>query len=318
MLRRSFLVLGLTAGLLGLAISSDTKAAKSRDFQFTVTAKLKDLKPGQKYRLWVPVPKNSQEQSAQLVERRSNGTSQETTEGQYGNKMIYVEGIAQISEVDYSHTYQVTRKEVVAPLTDGKVLERFTKADAKVPSGGKSLKLIEGKTLPTDEMSKARIFYDAIFNHMKYDKTGTGWGQGDSEWACDSGKGNCTDFHAIFTSLSRAHQIPSKFEIGFSIPTPRGQGEIPGYHCWAFFHAKDKGWVPVDISDASKNPQMKDYLFGNLTEDRVTMTVGRDITLEPKQAAGPLNFFVYPYAEVDGQPWPKDKIVQKFNYRDGK
>jgi hypothetical protein len=60
--------------------------------------------------------------------------------------------------------------------------------------------------------------------------------------------------------------------------------------------------VGVDISEADKNPLMKDYYFGNLTADRVTFSVGRDLTLEPPQAAGPVNFLVYPYTEVDGKP----------------
>ena len=42
--------------------------------------------------------------------------------------------------------------------------------------------------------------------------------------------------------------------------------------------------MPVDISEANKNPKMKDYYFGNLTEDRVTFTTGRDIDLVPEQS----------------------------------
>ena len=76
-----------------------------------------------------------------------------------------------------------------------------------------------------------------------------------------------------------------------------------------------KGWVPVDISEANKNPKMKDYYFGNLTEDRVTFTTGRDIDLVPKQDGAPLNFFIYPYVEVDGKPYPADKVERKFASR---
>jgi hypothetical protein len=39
----------------------------------------------------------------------------------------------------------------------------------------------------------------------------------------------------------------------------------------------EKGWVPVDISEANRNPELKEYYFGNLTEDRVRFTTGRDI-----------------------------------------
>src|SRR5262249_59957846 len=102
------------------------------------------------------------------------------------------------------------------------------------------------------------------------------------------------------------------------LPEKRGVGEVPGYHCWAFFHPKGKGWVPVDISEANKNPKMQDYYFGNLTEDRVTFSTGRDLELTPKQEGEPLNFFVYPYVEVGGKVVPQEKIAKKFAFKDEK
>ena len=73
-------------------------------------------------------------------------------------------------------------------------------------------KVTRGK--PTD-LEKARAIYDYVVSTMRYDKTGTGWGNGDIYWACDTQSGNCTDFHALFTGLSRAVGIPAKFVIGF-------------------------------------------------------------------------------------------------------
>ena len=135
-------------------------------------------------------------------------------------------------------------------------------------------------------------------------------------WVCDSRTGNCTDFHSLFISWSRANKIPARFEIGFPLPTERGEGQIKGYHCWAMFHTEDHGWVPVDISEADKHPKMKEYYFGNLTADRVGFSVGRDIVLTPKQEGPPLNYFVYPYVEVDGKPLPKEQIELRFSYKD--
>jgi transglutaminase-like putative cysteine protease len=150
---------------------------------------------------------------------------------------------------------------------------------------------------------------------MKYDKSLTGWGRGDAVWAYDCKCGNCTDFHSLFISLARANKIPAKFEIGFSLPPQRGSGDVAGYHCWAWFRDAT-GWVPVDISEANKDPKMKEYYFGNLTEDRVVFTTGRDLTLAPKQDGEPLNYFVFPYAEVGGKPLAADRIKRKFTYKD--
>jgi hypothetical protein len=47
------------------------------------------------------------------------------------------------------------------------------------------------KGAPTP-LLKARAVYACVLAHMHYDKTGSGWGQGDIHWACDAGRGNCT------------------------------------------------------------------------------------------------------------------------------
>jgi len=149
---------------------------------------------------------------------------------------------------------------------------------------------------------------------MSYDKSGTGWGNGDIYWACDAKRGNCTDFHALFIGLNRAVGIPAKFAIGFPLPPERGQGEIGGYHCWAEFYLKGYGWVPIDASEAWKNPDKRGYFFGAHDENRVQFTIGRDIVLAPRQVGDPLNFFIYPYVEVDGQPF--QKVERSFRYQD--
>ena len=110
-------------------------------------------------------------------------------------------------------------------------------------------------------------------------------------------------------------RIPAKFEIGFPLPDKRGAGDVAGYHCWAKFRPEGKGWIPVDISEANKHPEMRDYYFGNLTEDRVAFSTGRDLTLVPKQDGGPVNFLIYPYVEVDGKVWPQDRIEKQFSFQ---
>src|SRR5262249_39668848 len=117
-------------------------------------------------------------------------------------------------------------------------------------------------------------------------------------------------------SLSRSQKIPARFEIGFPLPQKRGSGEVPGYHCWAFFRPEGKRWVPVDISEANKDPRKRDYYFGNLSEDRVAFSVGRDIDRVPGGPGKPLNLFIYPHAEVDGKEWPQAKVAKKFTFKD--
>jgi len=149
----------------------------------------------------------------------------------------------------------------------------------------------------------SRSRYDYVLASMDYDKTVPGWGNGDSERACDVRKGNCTDFHSLFMSLSRAAGVPVVFEMGY--PTlPAGEtNRRGGYHCWAWFYDDDSSsWSPVDISEADKHPEKAEFFFGHLDADRITFSRGREIEL-PGMHGAPLNYLpVGAYAEVDGVP----------------
>jgi transglutaminase-like putative cysteine protease len=136
---------------------------------------------------------------------------------------------------------------------------------------------------------------------MSYDKQTPGWGQGDTRRACRLAKGNCTDFHSLFISLARAQGIPCRFDIGFQIPSVRRQPPIEGYHCWAEYWSREEGWVPVDASEASKHPDRRAFYLGTLDENRIRMSTGRDVR-SPGMHGEPLNYFIFPYGEVDGKP----------------
>lgn len=164
------------------------------------------------------------------------------------------------------------------------------------------------------DLEKARAIYDKVSGMMSYDKSGTGWGRGDALYACDAKRGNCTDFHALVIGMARSVGIPARFAIGVSLPESRGSGEIPGYHCWAELYIRDRGWVPVDASEGSKNPPKRDYFFGHHDENRLEFSRGRNLMLNPAQKGQSLNFFVYPYAEVNGRP--HDTIERTITFRD--
>jgi hypothetical protein len=75
--------------------------------------------------------------------------------------------------------------------------------------------------------------------------------------------------------------------------------------------------VPVDPSDVLKyhlknncdtsSPEAqnaRDYFFGAQTETYIDFYASDDVILSPAQDGGVLNYFMYPYAEVDGEPLP--------------
>ena len=136
-----------------------------------------------------------------------------------------------------------------------------------------------------------------VYLRAKNDKTDYTFGNGNSKYACDIGVGNCTDYHSYFMSLCRTLDIPARFHMGFSIPNKENEreGKVGGYHCWADYYTDEKGWTPVDISEADKDPDKADYFFGTVNKNRVEFVVGRDLIL--KNRTDSENFFIYPIVE---------------------
>ncbi|MHC4183039.1 MAG: transglutaminase-like domain-containing protein, partial [Planctomycetota bacterium] len=141
-------------------------------------------------------------------------------------------------------------------------------------------------------------------------RNGEGWGQGDAVYACNVKTGNCTDFHSYFIALSRSIGIPSRFAIGAAIPSSRNEGGIHGYHCNAEFYAEGKWW-PVDISEADKYSNLSSYYFGRHPANRIELSRGRDLVVEPGPVTGPINFLAHPVLEIGGKP---AKIKAQFSF----
>ena len=318
-----FLLLALTTPN-AVAAGDDSPNPKKREFLFTYGTTITKLKPGQKARIWLPIPPTTQVQKTQVLLKKLPGKVQRTRDKTFGNSFYYIEAKANADgRIPLAVSYRIRRSEVIGdkdnvPEQD---IKRFLQANRFVPVKGKPLSLLpKDKQLPANQMKLGQELFRIVNKHMKYSKKGKGWGRGDAVWACDSGYGNCTDFHSLFISLSRSQGVPAKFEIGFALPEKRGNGAIKGYHCWAYFQPKGHGWIPVDISQANqakeKDPKLAQYLFGNLTENRVTFSVGRDLVLEPKQSGSPLNYFIYPHVEVDGEPYDRERVISQFFFQD--
>lgn len=305
--------------------------AKLRRFSFHYKFRVKDLKPmgdaaQNLVRVWLPCAASTDCQEVTRLEATAPAELSEHNESRYGNSLLYLEtAIPETGEFTVDVPYEVVRREVLQAATppdpDAEKLNdmlrsQFLAADKMVPTTGKSVEMLKSVDLPEDPCHLARQLYDLVDAHVVYKKEGTGWGRGDTNWVCDSGYGNCTDFHSLFISLARSQGLPSRFEIGFSIPTDKTAGPIAGYHCWAWFFADMRGWVPVDISEADKHPELKEYYFGNLTADRVMFSLGRDLELVPQPASEPLNFFIYPHIEVGGQVLPKENVELQFSFAD--
>jgi hypothetical protein len=315
-----WLVVSCSAASATLAVQ-DTTGMKSRSFEFKYGATITEVPKGASVRVWFPIAEENRQQKVTRISADTPVGMQVNRDQDYNNLIGYFELKSENGDdVKFGVSYDVVRYEAgvddSAKMLTPEQRKLFLSANSLVPIEGKPLELIKGISFPDDAMEVGHSLYNVVDEHLKYDKSKPGYGDGNVLWACDSKTGNCTDFHSLFISLARSRSVPARFEIGFPVPSDSKEGEIGGYHCWAWFHVEGKGWAPVDISEADKHPEMKDYYFGKLTTDRVSISSGRDIVLVPKSESGPINYFVYPHVEVDGKPWSKEKIQLDFSFRE--
>jgi len=303
----------------------------ARTFHFTYNFTVKDIPPGAKQvRVWVPVPQTDPHQTVHVLAVKAPVKTRMPQEPEYGNRMMYAEiQNPAPGKAEFTLDYKITRREYSRgdyaqlrqadqkPTVVAASMTRLISPDTLIPTDGKIKAMaleVTGSQVGT--VAKAKAGYDYLFTNMRYDKTGSGWGRGDAVWACDAKHGNCTDFHSPFIGMLRVDGIPARFDIGFPLPENKDKGDISGYHCWAEFYTPKIGLIPVDISEAWKAKEKVDYFFGSVDANRVQFSTGRDIALSPKQDGPALNYFVYPYVEVDGKIY--DKLDKQFSFEEVK
>lgn len=308
---------------LFLAFALPALAQNSRHFTFHYAFTVKNLSAAKRVRIWIPAAQSDAYQEVRVVSAKGDLPLKKQRESKYGNDVYFAEVlISQQAELHFDIEYDVMRQEriglrnaaqVVPASLSTKERQQDLQPDALVPTSGLpadlAAKVTQGKSQP---LEKARAIYDYVLATMRYDKTGTGWGRGDVLYACDAKKGNCTDFHSLFIAMARSQGIPARFEIGFPLPADKRSSEIAGYHCWSDFYVDGKGWIPVDISEAWKHQEKRDYFFGSHDVNRVQFSMGRDLRLNPPQEGKPLNYFVYPYVEVEGKEYPNVSLAFSF------
>lgn len=284
---------------------------KAMSFDITYTTEIiKPPKRGGKVEFWIPLAQSDQEQKITRLAIDSPLEFHITRESVYGNKMLHI-GPAQVKGGEsLSVEYRVRRK-TSGPIVDlqedpekHRILAVREKWNPNITTFVE--KLVGGEKNP--EKIAEKIYY-ALVDLLTYDNTILGCGQGISRWIFETKKGRCDDFHALFRTMMIYKSVPVRWEQGIPLPYPSVlaesgaiEGDCTGAHCWARYYAGGGKWVPVDISEADKREDLRDYFFGKITPNRFKLSTGRDIILNPPQKLEPLNTFPYTHAETDGLP----------------
>lgn len=300
-------------------ISASAVGARTFEFEYDVT--VPPIREGEgELHLFIPLPVEDARQRVLSEDIASSVPGVIETEPLHGNRYYHASAPSSGEPLRVTLRVIVDRRVATArAATPEEDLTPFLAENARVKIGhpilAPMLEEVRAVAGPGATPEKARAIYDWVVDNIEYKKVGSGWGNGDTFWACNERYGNCTDFHAMFTSLARTEGIPARFEIGFPIPEDRTEGLIGGYHCWVEFHLPETGWFPIDASEAFKHPEKRELFYGTHPADRIHFTTGRDLRLGPDHAGPALNYFVYPYVEVDGKPW-RGEIEKTFRYRE--
>lgn len=307
--------------LLVLLFAAAISEAKARSGEVTFDIKVEAPESSKDVRLWIPYPMSDNDQTIEDVKIAGNYSySGIYREKETGAVALYAEWTKPSSERVMTVSFKASALERVKkdfPLTESDMpvdvkpyLEgsKFLPVDGKVKEVADSI--VKGKTTVKE---RARAVYDWVVENTFRDPDIKGCGTGDVDRVLAEKSGKCADISSVYVALARAAGVPSREVFGLRLGKKAEEDMTGGHHCWAEFYLPGYGWVPVDPADVRKamlveKLELKDagkyreYYYGAVDEYRIALARGgRGYYLSPPQKDGPINYFMYPYAEVDGK-----------------
>jgi len=288
-------------------------------------------------RVWIPYPVSNSTQDISNV--RINGNFLHSGiygEKETGNLALYAEWIQPAKDRAITLTFNATTKELIKrdfPTVESAIpveIKEYLQSTAFIPTDGKVREIALRITKNKKKISaKARAVYLWVIENTVRDPDVKGCGTGEVEKVLAKKGGKCADISSVFVSIARAAGVPAREVFGLRLGKKDDEDMTGGHHCWAEFYVPGYGWVPADPSDVRKAMLAEkldiksaknyiDYYFGAVDEYRVALARGgRGYFLNPRQNDGPLNYFMYPYAEVNGKSleWLAAQTDLKFKIR---
>ncbi len=275
---------------------------------------------GNEVQLWIPYPESDSNQT--ISEPLLHGDYAEAKvvrDKVFNTPMLYARWDKSASSRKLSLSFQAGRKEVTRPAFPAKEAvwnpEDYAKYLAPTslgPIDGKIKKLadeiIQDKTTV---LVKAKAIYDWTVENTFRDPATRGCGKGDVCKLLKKPGGKCADISSVYIALARAAGVPAREILGIRMGKKEVQDVTSWQHCWAEFYLPGHGWVAVDPADvrkkmlrekleltSSETEKYRDYFWGGLDPFRVQLGEGRDLVLNPPQHGEPVNYLMYPFAQV--------------------
>lgn len=295
---------------------------------------------GQDTQLWIPYPITDTDQTITNIQVDGDySASGVYTDATFQTPMLYARWRSGAKKRTVTLSFDVTRQEVVRrafPAREGewdpRDFELYLAPTRLGPIDGEVKQLADSITAgQTTVLGKARALYDWTCDNTFRNPDTRGCGVGDVYQLLKEPGGKCTDISSVFVALARAAGVPAREVFGLRQGKQPAQEITRWQHCWAEFYLPGYGWVPVDPADVrkmmyqqgleladSKTAEYRDYFWGGVDPYRIKLGEGRDLVLNPRHAGPPVNYLMYPFAQVGGRTldWlDPETFAYKITYR---
>ncbi|OGT29548.1 MAG: hypothetical protein A2W28_07165 [Gammaproteobacteria bacterium RBG_16_51_14] len=312
-------ILGVLLCALFISPGSSMASDRSGEVELAVTIAAPD--DSKDVRVWIPYPVSDNVQDISNV-RISGNFSQSGIYGEKetGNLALYAEWTTPTKDRAITLTFDATARELIKkdfPAVEPAIpveIKEHLKSTTFIPTDGKVREIALSVTNDKQMISeKARAVYRWVVENMTRDPDVKGCGTGEVEIQIVKRSGKCADISSVFVSIARAAGVPAREVFGLRLGKKDDEDMTGGHHCWSEFYVPGYGWVPADAADVRKIMLVEeldlkgaqdhiDYYFGGVDQYRIALARGgRGYYLNPRQNDGPLNYFMYPYAEVNGK-----------------
>ena len=308
----------LLCALLAFPCASMAKE-RSGEVELAVTIAAPD--DSKDVRVWIPYPASDNVQDISNVRIKGNfSQSGIYREKETGNLALYAEWTTPTKDRAITLTFDATGRELIRkdfPAVEPAIpveIQEYLKSTKFIPTDGKIREIALSITNDKQKISeKARAVYQWVVENTVRNPDVKGCGTGEVEKVLAQRGGKCADISSVFVSIARAAGVPAREVFGLRLGKKDEEDMTSGHHCWSEFYVPGYGWVPADAADVRKimladkldlkGAQDKiDYYFGGVEQYRIALARGgRGYYLNPRQNDGPLNYFMYPYAEVNGK-----------------
>jgi len=317
-------LLGITLCLMLLSICTTGLAlAKDRSGTINMTFDLSGHDTKNAAELWIPYPVSDKEQDITGINISGDySASAVYADSTYSTPMLYARWEKGSTSRKLTFSFKAKRSEVIRrdfpakeaawdPADYAIYLQATKLGPVNGEVGQLAAKITAGKKTV---LEKARAIYDWTCDNTYRDPKTRGCGAGDVCLLLKNPGGKCADIHSVFVALARAAGVPAREVFGIRMGKKEREDVSTWQHCWAEFYLPGYGWVPVDAADVRKamlteNLKLDDmktagyraYYWGGIDPYRVKLSTGRDLTLNPPQSGDPVNYLMYPFAQIGGK-----------------